>query len=484
VRSIPLTPSDRHSPARRPELLDPAKHQQEEELEALLGERDKLEVEARALKQELSKQKSLREQSESDYLNLQQNNVDLEGQVKTLTAAVTDFTAKEHSITAREIGLQQNESRNKEEANRLAALSEALSPREELERANRTLRTSNTRLSNEKAMLLNANKTQAERVDRHKADKEKLRDQLHGATDDLDRVLDETKGLKSRLTRVERELDVALQQTNREMFIRGFESVRWIVESGVENHGLLFPKAICTHGSGPWDVDELDGLLQDIGFELFNCGDYDETRKVGIIVVGSDEWDREAIEAQINNREGKSVKVFTQELFVAALACGCDPFELIPDDDDPDIPEFLESFGRDHPVIQYLRSLDFPWPIFGYADKPPRICTDWEVDESPLFLAGYTVKEKEGLLQSERRSVLSGAFKEDLIWVHSDAYMNSWGNPLKLKRLRRIAYHIAMLTRRHSHHTKAVIRWKNDLDWLREQYYKPMLRRFKWPVMR
>ena len=302
--------------------------------------------------------------------------------------------------------------------------------------------------------------------------------------DDFDRVASESKGLRSKLTRVQRELDAALQATNSELVIRSFETVRWLVESGVENHGLVFPKKICTHGSGPWGTAELDGLLQDIGFQLFNCSDHEDTSDVSIIVVGSDDWDGDAIEAQINNREGRSVEVFPQELFVAALACGRDPFDLIGDDDDPEIPEFIEDFGRDHPVIEFLRSLQFPWPSNGFADAGPRISTEWEgVEESPLYRAGYTVAENEGLLPSERRSVLSGAFNGELIWVYSDDYMNSWGTPLTRKRLRRIAYHIAMLTRRHGHHTKAITRWKSDLAWLKEKHYRPMMR-FQWPVMR
>ncbi len=541
AQTVPIVPPHRDKAPPRDDFVDPAKSQQEAELAALLGEGDKaakraqqleaklnalkeelanekfsrekseaellqireaelapllrekekatdlarqLEAEVNALKLELATEKSLRDTSETDYLNLLQSNEGLTKQVESLNAAVAGIATREQSVGAKEEVLLLTESRSKAEADRLATLAETIGPREELDKENRSIRALNTRLTNKNAELVGTNEEQSEKIDRYRADKKQLREQLRAATNDLDRVAGESKGLRSKLNRVQRELEAALQTTNGELVIRSFETVRWLVESGVESHGLGFPRKICTHGSGPWDTVELDGLLQDLGFQLFNCSDHEETTDVSIIVVGSDDWDGDAIEAQINNREGRSVEVFPLELFVAALACGSNPFDLIEGDDDPEIPQFLEDFGRDHPVIEYLRSLEFPWPNNGFTDTGPRISSEWEgVEKSPLYLAGYTVAENEGLAPSERRSVLSGAFTGELSWAHSNDYMDSWGSPLTRKRLRRIAYHIAMLTRRHGHHTKAIARWKGDLAWLREKHYRPMMR-FQWPVMR
>ncbi len=541
AQTVPIVPPHRDKAPSRDDFVDPAKSQQEAELAALLGEGEKaakrarqLEAELNALKQELANEKSsrekaetellqireaelapllgekekatdrarqleaevnelklelateksLRDRSETDYLNLLQGNEELTEQVEKLNATVAGIATREQSVVAKENALLRTESRSKAEADRLATLAETIGPREELDKENRSLRTLNTRLTNKNAELVGTNEEQSEQIGRHRADKKQLREQLRAATDDLDRVAGENKGLRSKVTRVQRELEAALQTTNSELVIRSFETVRWLVESGVENHGLGFPRKICTHGSGPWDTDEFDGLLQELGFQLFNCSDHEETSDIGILVVGTDDWDGDAIEAQINNRDGRSVKVFPQELFIAALACGSDPFDLITDDDDPEIPEFLENFGRDHPVIGYLRSLEFPWPSSNSADAGPKLSPEWEgVEESPLYVAGYTVAENEGLLPSERRSVLSEAFSGELTWVYSDDYMNSWGTPSTRKRLRRIAYHIAMLTRRHGHHTKAIARWRSDLAWLREKHYRPMMR-FQWPLSR
>lgn len=470
---------------------DPLKSQQESELHALLDRGEKaidralqLDTLVAQLTQELKREKSMRELSETNYLNALQDNDGLKRQIDELAALVANIAAREQAVSIQEKKLLQIESRSKEESKRLSSLAETLNQREELERENTTLRRSNTRLINKNTELVSANQDRLNKIDQQRAENKLIRDKLHSMTRDLERIENKNKTLSSNLVLTQLELESVLLDRNHELSIRSFETVKWLINSGINMNGRLFPNKICTHGSGPWKADDLDELLQEKGFELYNCGDYKETRKIGIIVVGSTDWDGDAIEKQINNLEDRSVKVFPQELFVAALACGVDPFDSITCEDDPEIPEFLESFGRDHPVIKYLRSLDFPWPSSSFDNTGPKISSEWEgVDESPLYRSGYTVAENEGLSQSERQTILENAFIGELQWVYSDDYMGSWGTPLTRKRLRRIAYHITMLMKRHGHHTGAIARWNSDLAWLKEKHYRPMMR-FKWPVMR
>ena len=152
---------------------------------------------------------------------------------------------------------------------------------------------------------------------------------------------------------------------------------------------------MCLEGDGPWDMEELKSLLKKCGLKPIGCGSRGAHKNE--IVVVSRKADVNLIEEYINKREGDNVKLFPQELFVAALACGSDPFDLITDGDNDvaEVPEFLNAFGHGHPVIEYLKSLQFPWPTFFYEGGEPS--TIPAVDDSPLIQLGYHVGVTKGV---------------------------------------------------------------------------------------
>jgi hypothetical protein len=74
-------------------------------------------------------------------------------------------------------------------------------------------------------------------------------------------------------------------------------------------------------------------------------------------------------------------------------------------------------------------------------------------------------------------------FREGVRPAMQREYMHSWGSPSSRTRLRRIAWHLAMLINMHSrlrNHEAAVGEWQADLSWLRKTYYSSAMR-FRWP---
>ncbi len=51
------------------------------------------------------------------------------------------------------------------------------------------------------------------------------------------------------------------------------------------------------------------------------------------VIVGRDNWSETVIDGQIEDRDGESLRVFSQELFVLLLAMQADPLEVA----DPDV---------------------------------------------------------------------------------------------------------------------------------------------------
>jgi hypothetical protein len=73
-------------------------------------------------------------------------------------------------------------------------------------------------------------------------------------------------------------------------------------------------------------------------------------------------------------------------LLLAALACGSDPFDDLDTEEGRNV---LELFGKDHPAIEYLRGLEFPWPEFN-PTRDDAGYGEWDsVEETPLVKLGY-----------------------------------------------------------------------------------------------
>lgn len=277
----------------------------------------------------------------------------------------------------------------------------------------------------------------------------------------------ENKQLKIRLS------DAALESV---LVVRDFALVKYLCRDFSLTESSL-PKDVAMHGDGPWPIAELAELLSDLGFNVWEAGPDDE---IELLIVGRNNWNENVLEQQIGAREGEPLKVFTQELLVTALICGRDPFDEIDTVTGQDI---LESFGKNHPAIEYLRGLEFPWPEFDLTEESIS-SGEWDsVEETPLLKLGYHAGKTHSLAPSTRRNFLAKAFSGKLPFAESAQYMAEWGEPGTRKRLRRIAWHLAFLIRnrrRNPSQVYAVKDWEDDLKWLRQEYYKSIMR-FSWP---
>ena len=258
--------------------------------------------------------------------------------------------------------------------------------------------------------------------------------------------------------------------------------VPWIMKAGVGRRTDLFPKTLATIGSGSFRDTELDEYLQSAGFNLVWPGSGRLGQTVEVMVVGREGWDEGSLEAQLAAREGKVLRVYSQELFFVSLASGKDLLDKL------DTEELLE-IARGHPALSFLVESDLQWPLTvveALADDFRPFDTVGHADESPLKKLGYTVGITNGMPTASRRALLSKAVLGDIPWVQSKEYMTDWGKPNTRRRLWRIAHHLSWLARtwqRIPNHAYAVGDWVDDLKYLQKAHYRPWMR-FKWPKVK
>jgi predicted nucleic acid-binding Zn-ribbon protein len=291
--------------------------------------------------------------------------------------------------------------------------------------------------------------------------------------------------LKSRLERLKNEL-VAISKNPSKKYDLGLNQLKSInndvfsdldvIHKLSENVTELIqpPDCITTIGSGPFLEEDFDEYLKCLDITPVSGGGH-------WIIVGRDGWDEGKLIELIEDNDLDEVVVLSQELFVAGIISTHDPFSL-PDD-------ILMKFADGHPALEFLMKQGFEWPeiILEELDEPryvldPRGSYD-RVEESPLCLMGYRVGETRGLPYQKRRNILQKTYSDTIPWVGDDDYMEEWGQPSRTKRLWRMAHHIAREINKRKkipNMKRAVGDWKEDLDWLKETYYKNGMH-FKWP---
>lgn len=123
---------------------------------------------------------------------------------------------------------------------------------------------------------------------------------------------------------------------------------------------------------------------------------------------------------------------------------------------------------ENHAGLSFLASLYFEYPsadIFGFGNKSFDKEKDWNVESILKSNFGYSVRK--GISEHNRRIALDEAV-----------------NSPKIISLQEIAEHIVFLinTRKGNENMSyAVNHWKEDLDWLREEFYDKSIHSFKFP---
>lgn len=233
-----------------------------------------------------------------------------------------------------------------------------------------------------------------------------------------------------------------------------------------------------TLGSGPYSEDSFDSFLVERG--ITPCKPVGELE---MLVIGHSAPTADLDEI-LRNRQGKKLRVYSQELFLLYLITGFDPL-----DGDH---EWLMMKASGHPGLDYLSSLAFPWPT-----------TDvWEVllgtlnltfDRPALGLLGamgYRVG-KNGVPEGRRRVILTTAcllplarLPEKFLGQWDDDYLEEWGSENSAARLSKMADSIATFCRNQKRKRtpsgQAIADWESDLRWLKATFYVGRYR-FRWP---
>lgn len=253
------------------------------------------------------------------------------------------------------------------------------------------------------------------------------------------------------------------------MFQMENETVRdWFLES--------FPSAPCgenfvsTVGSEPYMIGDFDDLMRAGGLEVFNI--FDET---DVLVIGREAWDEEELNTLLDRRDGKQLRVYSQEMFLGYWVSGRDPFED---------EEVARAFGEGHPALEYLSSVGFDWPstYVSLGDSSGFFADEELVKIGLLRHMGYRVGER-GVEAPGRRLILEKVFKYRLPVTNLPGwYVEQWGSPKSRERLKKMADSLAAFYRREKKlgHEVAASDYEDDLEWLYENFYRGRFR-FRWP---
>lgn len=269
--------------------------------------------------------------------------------------------------------------------------------------------------------------------------------------------------------------DIDILQARPDLLVAEPALLEWLVQdAGPACIGLGRRDLLGWTGTGPYPATMFDALLERLGLQQHDLAD----EAISHVVVGRIDWSQELLERQVELRRGKTLRVYSQEMLVAALITGRDPLDSGADD-------VLECFKRDSDGLQFLAGDSLEWPAFSVpASFPPPPPPLFGLDESPLRLLGYVAGKTMGLPDPERRRVLRRGFEVDQLPRPKDAtdvYMAAWGHSRMPRRLWRIAHHLASLASFHSNKPVARAHWISDLAWLYDAIYMPRDFRFVWP---
>jgi hypothetical protein len=253
----------------------------------------------------------------------------------------------------------------------------------------------------------------------------------------------------------------------------------WLLQDGDPDSANVPNGWLGSVGEGPWPDALLRKAFENLGYEFWQIPDEDLRH----LVVGREGWTEDELLDQIDASEGKRLRIYSQEMFLAKLMTGRDPF-------DSGDNALLVAFAKGHPALEFLCGLSTPWPTVSSRDTQPIDpvdSADYGVAETPLHKLGYRVGSTSELTVSRRRQILADCFQSSTLEftpASSKDYIRKWGRGSSAQRLYRMAVHIRWLADgqgRDPRKPQARQDWINDLEWLRKTYYPPVRRRFTWP---
>ncbi len=257
--------------------------------------------------------------------------------------------------------------------------------------------------------------------------------------------------------------------------------LKWLVEKGDPDTAEIENGWIGSTGYGPWDEDSFTSCLMDLSYQFYPLSDYE----LEYIIVGREGWSASDLRSLISAREGQPLRIYSQEMFIAKLTTGRDPFDA------EDKTELLEAFAEDHPALQFLMALPDAWPeIFISIDSRVNVVDPGSyggVTQSPLNILEYHVGVTSKLSTSARRKILSTCFETSQLPFSQDSddqYIQQWGRKNSAQRLYRMALHLKILADRQGNEAKmakAVDDWISDSKWLKEKFFSKYKSSFTWP---
>ena len=296
-----------------------------------------------------------------------------------------------------------------------------------------------------------------------------LRDELESEESQLQRLVE--KAAAEKYKEKEQELDSQIGGLNllpiRNALCENF-SADEINLSGAE---------IALHGSGPWDSEEFHDFL--LEKEFTPCTTDEEHR---ILVLGKGDIDDDTLTEEIAwaIEEQIPLEVFTQELFVYYMINRTNPLTEWDED-------LLFEVVEDHYGLQFVISYDgFIWPSVETGNNDGIIEFDSNElrDQSVLHKLGYNATEGR-LSTDERRRFLSRAYSESIDHLCADSKEKRiWGSPDSQQRLYAMARLLSkLISFRSTAVPNAAERWRSDLAWLKDRYYRGNMR-FQWPCLK
>lgn len=303
----------------------------------------------------------------------------------------------------------------------------------------------------------------------------------------------ENKKLKESVAKLKKEARDSSKQASSPAFGRegagelfsglsAFQS--WVVGLGGSGRQEGWSRQVVTLGDGPFPKELLDEALRRRNHVPCAAG----TAGSEIMIVGRTKCSLSHVVRHIKSREGKKLRIYSQEMAVLALITGSDPF-------DADGSALMEM-GRTHPILaRLIEGVDYEgtWP-FTVSPEKEKFDQAQEIIElrdgkSPLLVMGYHTGKEHGLSAQQRRKVLRAAFEGEIPNAvtgirNLKAYMAQWGRPRTSQRLWRMAHHLrdqCNLKCPNPTMERPVREWREDLGWLKSELYPHVRFKFRWP---